>query len=170
MTRKLTDEEKTLWQSFTKTIKRLATNVVSETSDKIDILDKKEAKQISSKTVFQPTVDIITNNRTKESEIISKKLRNIRKISLDGRIDLHGNTREEAHYRLHNFLELAQLQNKTWVLVITGKGSIKQEGILKQTVPKWLNSWPFVASYTQAKAKDGGQGALYVRLKKLRRT
>ena len=57
------------------------------------------------------------------------------------------------------------------MLVITGKstradGSI---GVLRQAVPGGLNEAPNrarVTAFTFAAAKDGGEGALYVRIKR----
>ena len=83
-------------------------------------------------------------------------------------IDLHGLTRTEAHRALNAFLEGAQEAGRRSVLVITGKGS-RGEGVLRDSVPHWLNAEPnrrMIRAFSHAAPKDGGQGALYVLLKR----
>ncbi len=100
------------------------------------------------------------------------------KLPLEGRLDLHGMTQEQAHGRLARFIETSAEAGKRCVLVITGKGlkprSDKKEGetgVLRQAVPRWLNGAalrPLVLAIRYAQAKDGGEGALYVLLKRRR--
>ncbi len=113
----------------------------------------------------------------------SEKLRKGRMI-IEGRVDLHGMNRREAHSRLRSFLGSAHRQGKRCVLVITGKGSTTdktddapfmgggRKGILKEEVPKWLaepDLRRLVLDYRTAQIKHGGSGALYVLLKRTRR-
>ncbi|WP_428698934.1 Smr/MutS family protein [Stappia sp.] len=102
-----------------------------------------------------------------------KVARGIRAI--DARIDLHGLTQAEAHVRLRGFLTRAQSQGATLVLVITGKGgaggspAAEGRGILRRVVPQWLSFPEFralVVGYEQAHATHGGDGALYVRIRR----
>ena len=84
--------------------------------------------------------------------------------------DLHGMTRNEAHKHLETQLSVAKLKGHRCVLVITGKGHGKGEGlgILKRKVPLWLATPKFsklVSSFEQARQEDGGEGALYVYLR-----
>ncbi|MCF8466843.1 MAG: Smr/MutS family protein [Sneathiella sp.] len=104
-------------------------------------------------------------------------------MEIDGRLDLHGLTRNDAHRRLRNFITAAQIQGKRCVLVITGKGSAAQKtddapfmapektGILREAVPKWLvapDLRHLVIDIRTAQPKDGGSGALYVLLRRNR--
>lgn len=98
----------------------------------------------------------------------TRKLIRVSKVIIEARIDLHGFTKDQAQQQLQFFLMNAQIQRKIWVLVITGKGRPETGITLQSIVPKWLDSLPYVSGYTQAKAINGGAGALYVRLKKLR--
>src|SRR5262249_61983822 len=60
------------------------------------------------------------------------------------------------------------------VLVITGKGARAAEGergILKRPVPQWLGLpefRAFVIGYEDAQATHGGEGALYIRIRRPR--
>lgn len=103
---------------------------------------------------------------------------------IDDRIDLHGKTQKEAHAALLRFLRQAQANGAKTVLVVTGKGTGRQSGsherdgasergVLRRQVPLWL-SLPelrsFVVGFEDAHLHHGGEGALYVRLRRGRRT
>lgn len=92
---------------------------------------------------------------------------------IEGRLDLHGMTQSEAHPALDAFIEKACRAGKRSVLVITGKGTKLDGtvGVLRQAVPRWLNLPPNrarILAFSHATAKDGGEGALYVLLKRKR--
>ncbi|GAB6052461.1 Smr/MutS family protein [Magnetospira thiophila] len=93
------------------------------------------------------------------------------KIDIQGRLDLHGMTRAQAHGALRSYLMQAQLQGKKCVLVITGRG-LKRDGeigVLRQAVPEWLNDLRgLVHAFHYAAPQDGGEGALYVLLRRVR--
>lgn len=93
--------------------------------------------------------------------------------SIDARLDLHGHTQVEAHDVLLRFLRRTQAKGGRVVLVITGKGGRGENdrGVLKRAVPLWLALPDFramVIGFDAAAASHGGEGALYVRLRKLR--
>lgn len=98
------------------------------------------------------------------------------KLPVGAVLDLHGHTREEAFDALHGFLSRAQRAGKRKVLVITGRGrrSVGTEGdggVLKRMVERWLaepEARPLVLAYEQAKPYHGGDGALYVLLRRVR--
>ena len=91
------------------------------------------------------------------------------RLPIDDRIDLHGMTQEQAHRALHAFLLGSREAGRRAVLVITGKGRHSGEGVLRDAVPRWLNEdsiRPMIRAFSHAAPKDGGQGALYVLLKR----
>lgn len=119
------------------------------------------------------------------AEVDRKKLKRLRsgRTEIEGRIDLHGMRQDEAHDALRNFLHRAQGRGWRWVLVITGKGKVltrehhapfemhapRDRGVLKRNVPRWLEEpdlRPLVISFTAAAIEHGGEGALYVHLRK----
>jgi DNA-nicking Smr family endonuclease len=97
-------------------------------------------------------------------------------IEIDARIDLHGRTQGEAHTALLRFLHRAQRDGARYVLVITGKGTragneSSERGVLKRQVPLWLRLPEFrgyVVGFEDAHIGHGGEGALYVRLRRVR--
>jgi len=106
------------------------------------------------------------------------------KARIEAKIDLHGMTQEKAYAALYDFIFRAQAQGKRLLLVITGKGRSKKgtdrgfenlyegsRGILKSQVPRWLSQGefrPLILSVSPARLKHGGEGALYVILKRQR--
>jgi DNA-nicking Smr family endonuclease len=100
--------------------------------------------------------------------------------AIDARIDLHGMRQVEAHGALRGFLAIAQMRGYSMVLVITGKGggggdmpfSADERGVLRRVVPQWLRMpdlRPLVVGFEEAHHGHGGAGALYVRLRRIRR-
>lgn len=85
--------------------------------------------------------------------------------AIDARFDLHGLTQSEAHAALLHFLRTAGARGHRLALVITGKS-----GVLRRQVPQWLalpEFRTFVIGFEDAHIAHGGEGALYVRLRKL---
>ena len=93
---------------------------------------------------------------------------------IDARLDLHGMTQVRAHRVLQDFLHRAHADGLSFVLVITGKGKTGAEserGVLRRAVPQWLALPEFrtvVVGFEEAHIGHGGEGALYVRIRKPR--
>ncbi|TCP61141.1 DNA-nicking Smr family endonuclease [Rhodovulum bhavnagarense] len=101
------------------------------------------------------------------------------KLRPEARIDLHGMTLAQAHPALTRFILDSQAHGRRLVLVITGKGSSaaddgpipERRGVLRRQVPHWLGQPPLAAAVLQTSAahrRHGGEGALYVYLRKLK--
>ncbi len=105
------------------------------------------------------------------------------RIDIEARIDLHGMRQAEAHAALRRFLTRAHADGRRWVLVITGKGAPLdrereaddvgygsiERGVLRRNVPRWLAEpelRAIVVGYATAAIRHGGEGALYVQLRK----
>ncbi|MET1026053.1 MAG: Smr/MutS family protein, partial [Dongiaceae bacterium] len=87
----------------------------------------------------------------------------------------HGRTQAEAHDALHGFILRAHQAGKRCLLVITGKGGVKTigeqrtRGVLREAVPRWLNEPGLrrhILAFEHARPQHGGEGALYVLLKR----
>jgi DNA-nicking Smr family endonuclease len=103
------------------------------------------------------------------------------RLEVEARLDLHGMRQRDAHAQLRRFLKTAQARGLKHVLVITGKGAEQsasrsfyeedERGVLRNAVPHWLSGPDFstlVVSYSQAPRRLGGEGALYVRIRRPR--
>jgi DNA-nicking Smr family endonuclease len=97
------------------------------------------------------------------------------KLPVEGRLDLHGLSQNEAERALAAFLTRSQDRGHRCVLVITGKGGerrgedFERTGVLRRMVPLWLNApanRARILAFDEARAQHGGAGALYVLLKR----
>jgi len=103
-------------------------------------------------------------------------------VAPDAKLDLHGMTEAAAHRALSLFLHSAARRGDRLVLVVTGKGAARppdapfdlelggrSRGVLKAMVPRWLGETALarlVAALSPAHRRHGGDGALYVYLRK----
>ncbi|HIG68833.1 MAG TPA: hypothetical protein EYQ46_02280 [Myxococcales bacterium] len=101
-----------------------------------------------------------------------KKLR-AGKIRPQQTIDLHGFTRDNAYRRLCHEVARAATADFRCLLVIHGKGQHSSIGAvtIRDVLSDWLTQPPLaqhVAGCTLAQPKDGGSGASYLLLRRLR--
>lgn len=94
-------------------------------------------------------------------------LRELRRgsVPIDGRLDLHGLRPDEARERVLAFLKDKRARGERCVLIIHGKG----EGVLRGELAAWLSQGrarDAVAAFATARDEDGGQGAVYVALRR----
>ena len=101
-------------------------------------------------------------------------VRRLRKgeFAVQGHVDLHGMTREEAKAALDTYLSQARQAGKRCVLVVHGRGlhSKDQVPVLKDAVKRWMATARFaerVLAFATARPHDGGAGAVYVLLRRL---
>jgi DNA-nicking Smr family endonuclease len=93
------------------------------------------------------------------------------RFSVQARLDLHGMNRQEARFALDEFLLESVRASLSCVRVIHGRGkhSHKQRSILKDSIQTWLCSRRLgrhVIAYTSARRYDGGDGAVYILLRR----
>ncbi len=96
-------------------------------------------------------------------------------FSPEAHIDLHGLSAEAARDALLAFFRTAYYKGQRTVLVVPGRGlnSPNGVGVLRLRVQDWLTQDPLkrvVLAFCTAKARDGGTGALYVLLRKFRKS
>ena len=179
--RKLSSDEKALWNKISKTIsdpKTISTNINEEKE-----IVKNENNRLKPRPILTP--DLKNNPRIKPTNENSSGamdqniLRRLKrgKLSPEAKLDLHGLTTDQAYKALYSFINNNYKLKKRLILIITGKGerkynseeSFSKKGVLRKTVPQWLKSPAisgFILDFVQSHIKDGGSGALYVYLKK----
>ncbi|HJV63193.1 MAG TPA: Smr/MutS family protein [Albitalea sp.] len=98
-------------------------------------------------------------------EVVRKLRRGV--WAIQAQLDLHGLRRDEAREQLAGFLRDADRRGLRCVRVIHGKGngSPGREPVLKSKVKSWLVQKAEVIAFAQARASDGGHGALLVLLR-----
>jgi DNA-nicking Smr family endonuclease len=99
-------------------------------------------------------------------------LRELRRgvLPIDGRLDLHGLGAGDAKERLLEFLRAMRVRGERCVLVIHGKGEHSVAGgVLRGEISAWLSQGrarEHVAAFATAREDDGGEGAVYVALRR----
>ena len=183
-------EEIELWESITKNDKKykkhnyfLSTPAVKKnkiTKRKpnlnIDKVETQVNKTISSKHIKrEEKLEELYPDKI-PSGISLKQAENLKRGKLKPEIiiDLHGYTATQAKDHIRKIVYEAYKNNVRCLLVITGKrlGPHGAEGILKKEVPGWLSTSPLremVLMTSWATSQHGGEGALYVLLKNIKR-
>ena len=120
---------------------------------------------------------------TKNPTDIYDKERNLKVSNRNKRFkfDLHGFTLEEANLKVKELIFFCSMKSYREILFITGKGihstndqniySSRDFGKLKFSVPEFINSdqelTKLIISIEEADVKDGGEGAILIKLKNL---
>ena len=189
----ITNKEDDLWNLVTKNDKKYTkiNRVVSKKQERIKkstiIKNHTESKapinKALKKNVNNDILDIKNKNiniqelnpNKEPSGISASQADRLKKgkIRPEKIIDLHGYTQFRAHTYINDELLKCYNRNIRSVLIITGKkiGKLGAEGVLKKEVPKWLNISPLrdiILMTSWAMPKDGGEGALYVLLRRVR--
>jgi DNA-nicking Smr family endonuclease len=178
----LSDEERALWESVAKQTKPLrkkprAAKAHVASPDEMPTAAKPATPQKpppSAKVSRAPRPDLppaappLAPLGRRERSQLSRGRKEI-----DARLDLHGMTQTRAHRALSGFLQRAHRDGLTFVLVITGKGRAtgaeSERGVLRRQVPQWLSLPEFrslVVGFEEAHIGHGGEGALYVRIRR----
>ncbi|HLL55275.1 MAG TPA: Smr/MutS family protein [Myxococcaceae bacterium] len=92
-------------------------------------------------------------------------------FAVQGHLDLHGMTRQEAREAVEQFLHASRRAGKRCVLLVHGRGLNSKDHIpvLKENLKVWLNRGRIgreVLAFATARPHDGGAGAVYVLLKR----
>jgi DNA-nicking Smr family endonuclease len=175
--RRLSDEERELWSGFVRSITPLRRSPPSGKSSAVGVKSPpapSKARGVTAPTPARPAQipPLAPLDRRLKQRVARGR------EPIDARIDLHGMTQRRAHAALLVFLQRAQADGARIVLVVTGKGESRGErdpasarGVLKRQVPIWF-SLPefrsFIVGFEDAHVGHGGQGALYVRLRRAR--
>jgi DNA-nicking Smr family endonuclease len=183
--RPISEEERALWQSVAQTARPLKRRRKSEPAAASAKADKPAPKAAKTKAKAAPKAAAPPPPKAapaKQHElshglsvgIDKRQAERFRggRLPIEGRIDLHGRTQQQAHDDLRAFLTSAHAAGKRCVLVITGKGmTAAKVGVLRENVPRWLNEPGLrrhVLAFDYAERQHGGEGALYVLLKRER--
>lgn len=98
-----------------------------------------------------------------------KKLRQ-GKLNIEDEIDLHGMTVDAARDYLRAFLAECEAAGTRVIRIVHGKGYRSKDGraLIKGMVNRWLREVPMVLAFCSTVPADGGNGAVYVLLKRLK--
>ena len=154
----LTKEDLALWEAIIAKIKPLPRE---DAPAKTHPRKKKISIEQKSKFPIPSLKDMPLESFTRQQ---------LRNYPVEARLDLHGYTQATAYEALVRFIQTNYLQQRRSLLIITGKGT-DGRGVLKQEVPRWLGTDPLknkVLAMGPARPEDGGAGAYYVLLRRMR--
>ncbi len=177
--RLLSADEHELWSHVTKAVTRMKPDK-SKKSDEAPLVNPITQRAIPSSPA-QPA-KIQSDQPKRDEPALAPFDRRLKQRlvrgnqAIDARIDLHGFTQAQAYDALVRFVRSARGDGARIVLVITGKGSLRggvngERGVLRRQVPLWLKSPQLrecVVGIEAAHFVHGGEGALYVRLRRER--
>jgi DNA-nicking Smr family endonuclease len=184
--RELTEEERALWRGVARSIRplrrpaRRAAEDVEPSADEPPAQTTPKLKAAKPKTHPPVAPAAIRVAKLPAPPPLAGLVRREKqhlvrgRAAIDARIDLHGMTQAQAHLALARFVRRAQADGAKFVLVITGKGAragSAERGVLRRQVPLWLGLPELrdaVAGFEEAHFAHGGEGALYVRLRRAR--
>jgi DNA-nicking Smr family endonuclease len=174
--RGLSEEERALWDSVAKQIKplrkkpRVAKPAAAQMSDLVakPPIPTRTMPSAQPPKPSKPAAPPLAPLGRRERARLSRG-----KSEIEARLDLHGMTQSRAHRALFGFLQRAHRDGLTFVLIITGKGKVgeAERGVLRRQVPQWLSLPEFrslVVGFEEAHIGHGGEGALYVRIRRAR--
>ena len=174
--RLLSREERALWTMVTREIAPLRPDA-SASDDDGAVPESQSEKTDAPSPVSAPAPVVAKSEARSELAPLDRRLKQRLargRVEIDARIDLHGLTQAQAHHALAGFLRTAATQGAQVVLVITGKGAPagdSERGVLRRQVPHWLKSKELrglVVGFAPAHIAHGGDGALYVRIRRSR--
>ncbi len=172
--RNLSGSDRALWNQVKKSIKPLRKEKPEIVPEEF-VAEKTSAPKKPSRAMSPPVPSVHKTSPPPLAPLERRLKQRVARgsVSIDARLDLHGRTQHEAHHALLRFLHRAQDDGAALVLVITGKGSAGdgERGVLKRQVPMWLAQAEFrsyVVGFEAAHVSHGGEGALYIRMRKRR--
>lgn len=191
--RRLLDaEERALWDHVVRSVKRLrpekplAPPPVTPAPEPPQVVEPAPEAKPKAKAKAGPPPKVVAPAAPPPPPLAALEPKTRRRLTrgaeVDARLDLHGLTQAAAHRRLRLFLIEAQASGHALVLVITGKGDPERlmssgpafgegRGVLKRAVPLWLaepDLRAVVVGFESAGRRHGGEGALYVRIRRRR--
>lgn len=176
-------EDSVLWESMTYDVHKLPGKAyVKGEKPEVDVDDTFEGLLLGGGEIITPSKKVPSVRIARGQDLDARTDERLRKgqIPIEARLDLHGFRQDEAKSALVQFIQASQKSGKRCVLVITGKGSTRAQsddwwgdnpGVLKRQVPEWLSAEhlrPYLLKFVPAQRKDGGEGALYVYLRRNR--
>jgi DNA-nicking Smr family endonuclease len=177
--RKLSDDERALWHHVTRSVSplRRRTSAAAEPASEAAEPKPKGKSAVRSAPAAARKAPPAPKGPPALAPLDRREKQRLARgrATIDARLDLHGRTQSEAFDALLHFLRRQQSHGAKFVLVITGKGGRGdgERGVLRRQVPQWLRLPEFrdcVVGFEDAHIGHGGEGALYVRVRRARAT
>lgn len=173
--------DESLWHEVAQTVKPLRRRKTAAKSTKASVTlpDPGTAKPVPKRKTASlapsrprlppPASTLAVGETTAVDRRLGERLKR-GQLVIDAKLDLHGHVYESGAREVADFVMAAYDRGFRMVLIVTGKGSQSGgEGILRQSLPRWLNTPALrerVLAFSAAQPRHGGTGAFYVLLKR----
>ncbi|MBS0444441.1 MAG: Smr/MutS family protein [Proteobacteria bacterium] len=136
--------------------------------DEARVLEEAISDEFDVESLLETDDTLSFRRRGIGADVVRKLRRGV--WAIQAQLDLHGLRRDEARARLNAFLHDAERAGLRCVRIVHGKGngSPGRTPVLKDKVRAWLVQSRQVLAYVQARADEGGHGALVVLLRPTR--
>ena len=167
------EDEGALWDQVVRDVTPLPHKKKGAAKTDILLPSVKTKSVTNAPVISAPVIPVKVKARTPGDQEVDRRTEQKLKrgqYPVDMTLDLHGLTQVAAHNKLVQTLQSGYARGLRCVLVITGKGRAGP-GVLRRQVPEWLsdeNLRGVVLRFHKAQPGDGGDGALYVLLKRKR--
>jgi DNA-nicking Smr family endonuclease len=167
------DKESALWKAVTADVRPIDRKAATEAPAKPDPAEKTTTKNPAARPrATTPSVSRPELSHGIAAGVDRRTLDRLRRgqMEIEADLDLHGHTQESAHRALAAFIRGHAGAGRRCVIVVTGKGR-DGGGVLRAEVPRWLNEPDLrqhILAFSHARPADGGDGALYVLLRRKR--
>ncbi|MFC0284476.1 Smr/MutS family protein [Camelimonas abortus] len=183
--RELRPDERRIWEIITRSVAPLpgrarrleekAQTSGPDTPSPASAAPVRDAVPVAAARAVAPVVPPVMQMARRERRAIVRG-----SVTIEARLDLHGMRQAEAIRALREFLHRSYMAGRRTVLVVTGKGSTRlheeergvwwhERGVLRRLTPLILESPELrhiVLGFEPADQRHGGEGALYVRLRR----
>lgn len=182
MSKKLSGDDKKIWNMITKTIKPINPLRAGQSSFPDDPKGYKGsfeqligvAPGIKNKASQKNLTQSLKPNKLSSStsqEVDKRTLQKLKKgqIRIDYTLDLHGHNLSDARASLRSCITTLYAKGGRCLLLIHGRGSITGHAKIKKAFPDWLSDMgDIVLTHAPARTEHGGAGATYVLLRRKR--
>ena len=178
---RISEDDKTIFADWVKDVRPLKKGQDKVFSQRVNKQQKKNTnptEQVTQATTWsdvqfsEQMMSAADQSQVRSGGVQKQLFRKLKqgKIPIEARLDLHNNTVNQARARIEEFLLQSRYNHLRCVIIIHGKGQHNQQGkaILKSMVHHWLQQAPEVLAFSSALPQDGGTGAIYVLLKRVK--
>ncbi len=173
MARRLTSDDRRIWNRVAATLdqrNRPAPPLEAEAAATASSSRASPPRPRPAAASYTPRSALAARPQVAPEELEPRRQRRLarERDPIDARIDLHGHGRFQAQDALTAFLLGAQARGHGAVLVITGQGR-RGGGVIRASVHEWLSGHALrgvVSGFAPAHRRHGGEGAIYVTLKR----
>ncbi|MBE9604531.1 Smr/MutS family protein [Acetobacteraceae bacterium H6797] len=167
----LSEGEQALWHAFVATITPLPGKTLPEGSVPPPPPLPAPAPPSAAAVMPRPVSSIELQVGVAPGGLDGKRWKELRRgrTKPERKLDLHGKRVQEAHTAVRRFLHDAVADGLRCVVIVTGKGSTAEGGILRREFPHWLNSpelRPLILGAAHPHAANPGAVHLLLRKRK----